>query len=118
MTLTTTSPALPDQSSVTDPIGWTPAGSVHCAIIVVEAPDATPQQVVNTRWASEAEARGYIERRLKAVTEIRAPAKVSGYVVPATTRTGMRNGELVQDVTLVWAQAQRGVLNARGFVTW
>lgn len=123
MTTTTDPTATPVELStavpVDDPVGWEPNRHVFCAVIFAQTPGTTRQQVASTRWASLDEARGFIERRLPTVREVRpAEAKVSGYVVPAVTHTRMRDGELVQDVVLNWPGAQQGHLNPRGFVTW
>lgn len=118
MTTMPARPALSTSPEVTDPVGWEPAGSVFCAVIVAEVPGSGPQQVVSTRWVSDGEARGFIERRLPTVVEVRAGAKVSGYVMPATTRTEMRDGELHQHVEPQWGQAQRARMNPSGFVSW
>ncbi len=118
---TTTSPAespaaLP--APTPDPVGWEPAGAVYCAVIVTDTATGGTQQVVSTRWASEGEARAFIERRLPAVAEERAGTKVSGFVMPARTHTRMAGGELVQDVIQEWGAAVRGRLNPNGYVSW
>lgn len=100
------------------PISWTP-GNVWCAILVTELERGGTRQINRADWASEAEARGYVERRLPICSDDQpAGTGVAGYVVPATTRTDMVDRELVQTVTPMWNQAQRGTLNSRGFVTW
>lgn len=122
MTMTTepkvTQPASSSTAPVDDPVGWEPARGVYCAVIFAEAPGAVRQRVAYTRWASLDEARGYIERRMPTVRQVRADEVVSAFVVPGDTHTHMRDGELVQDVILNWRAAQTAYLTTSGYVTW
>ncbi len=107
-----------DVERVDTPISWTP-GDVWCAILVTETDRGTPKQIARADWASEIEARSFIERRLPACGDNQPTGvTVAGYVVPATTRTNMVGRELVQTVTPMWNRGQRATLNSRGFVTW
>ncbi len=120
MTTTTPKPptVVPNRPAPVDPVGWEPAGTVYCAIILADSRRLPPQQVVCTSWASEGEARAYIERHLKLVVDERAPEMVSGFVVPASTHTELLDGELHQHNVKEWANATRAYLNSRGYVTW
>lgn len=100
------------------PISWKPSG-VWCAVLVTETHNGRTEQIARTDWASEDEARRFVERRLPACRDDRPQqVTVAGYVVPATTRTDMVGRELVQTVTPLWDRGYRGTLNSRGFVTW
>ncbi len=120
MSMTTQTPSVSSPAVLEgDPVGWEPNRSVFCAVIFAEPRGMPRQQVTSTRWASLDEARGYIERHMPTVRQVRdADVKVTAYVVPAVTNTRMRNGELVQDVLPNWSGAQQAFLNSRGFVTW
>lgn len=119
MTTETTCISLPAAPPVDDLVGWEPNRVVFCSIIFAELEGGARQQVTSTRWASLEEARGFIERRMPAVRQVRADhVRVTAYVVPAETHVRMRDGELVQDVVQNWQGAQQAVLNSRGFVTW
>jgi hypothetical protein len=99
------------------PISWTPGG-LWCAVLVTES-GTTTRQLVRADWASESEARGFVERRLPACADDQPTGvTVAGYVIPATTRTNMIDRELVQTVTPMWNRAQRATLNTRGYVAW
>lgn len=105
-----------------DPSSYEPVRQVWVARILVD--DGTNLEAAllhDADWASESEARAFIERRLpeaKVPSDLPDGSRVYGLLVPARTSSKLVHGHVVQAVDPDWTRAVRATVTDDGVVQW